>query len=140
DGRWTWSTSRHWLGASLLRADDTISDPGHGRTATRTGFFLSAFDVQESRPHYLLCQLPHGSEPDSVADALDALKPPEVIAAEAAGLPVTRQGDVFAIPTTLRTRHLPGKRERGAHLLHVSHTATEVCVADDGTTYARGTL
>jgi hypothetical protein len=142
NGRWQWTTYRHWLGAAVFRADYTSADTtrGNGRTATRTAYFLSAFDDQETRPHYFLCELPQGIEPGSVADALHALKPAEVIAAEQAGLSVTRQGDVFAIPATLTTRQLPHKRERRAHLLHLSHTATEVCVTDDGTTYARGVL
>ena len=71
---------------------------------------------------------------------MQALKPREVVAAEAAGAVCTRQGDVFAIPTELTTWQLPRKRERGACLLNLSHTATEVCVTDDGTTYARGVL
>jgi hypothetical protein len=142
DGRWMWNTNRHWLGAAVFRADYTISDRsrGDGGTGTRTAYFLSAFDEQETRPHYFLCELPPGARPESVTDALDSLKPPEVIAAEAAGLPVTRQGDVFAIPTTVATRRLPRKRERGAHVLHLSHQATEVCVTDDGATYGRGVL
>ncbi len=142
DGRWQWTTYRHWLGAAVFQALYTVGDAtrGNGPTAIGTAYFLSAFDDQETRPHYFLCELPQGSEPGSVADALQALKPPEVIAAEQAGLSVTRQGDVFAIPTTLTTRSLPHKRERRAHLLRLSHTATEVCVADDGTTYARGVL
>lgn len=139
DGRWTWATYRHWLGASVFRADYTVRD----RTAdspTRTAYFLSAFDEQEPRPLYFLCELPQGAEPSTVEQAVHALKPPEVAAAEAAGLACTRQGDVFAIPVTLTTRQLPAKRQRGAYVLHLSHTATEVCVADDGTTYARGIL
>jgi hypothetical protein len=138
DGRWTWTTYRHWLGASLFRARYTITI-GMDRV-TQTAYFLSAFDDQEPRPLYFLCELPQGVQPATVEEALHALKPPEVAAAEAAGLECTRQGDVFAIPTKLTTRRLPPKRQRGAYVLHLSHTATEVCVADNGTTYARGIL
>jgi hypothetical protein len=142
DGRWTWTTYRHWLGASLFRASYTTTNrtDGVAHSVTRTAFFLSAFDEQEPRALYFLCELPQDAEPATVEEAMHALKPAEVIAAEAAGLACTRQGDVFAIPATLTTRQLPAKRERGAYVLHLSHTATEVCVTDDGTTYARGIL
>lgn len=139
DGRWEWTTWRHWLGASVFRAAYT-SYADEGQPVTRTAYFLSAFDEQEPRPLYFLCELPAGAAPGSVAEALQALKPAEVVAAEAAGLRVTRQGDVFAITVNLPTRKIPGKTERGGRLLNLSHTATEVRVADDGTTYARGIL
>lgn len=135
DGRWAWTTYRHWLGASVFRATYTTVDLGEV-----TACFLSAFDEQEPRPLYFLCELPQGAEPATVEEALQALKPAEVVAAEATGLACTRQGDVFAIPTTLATRQLPRKRERGACLLNLSHTATEACVTDDGAAYARGIL
>lgn len=142
DGRWTWATYRHWLGASVFRASyipaNRTASPA--QDATAMACFLSAFDEQESRPHYFLCELPQGAEPATVGQAMQALKPPEVITAESAGLACTRQGDVFAIPAALTTRQLPRKRERGAHVLHLSHKATEVRVTDDGTTYARGIL
>ncbi|MFF5985929.1 hypothetical protein [Prauserella flavalba] len=141
DGRYAWHTHRHWLGASLFRAAYTVRESGEYRT--RTAYFLSAFDEQETRPHYFLCELPHGAAPTSVSEAFEALKPPEVIQAETDGLTCTRQGDVFAVPTTLTTRQvsrLAHKRQRGVHVLHLSHTATEVAVTDDGTTYARGIL
>lgn len=142
DGRWTWTTHRHWLGASLFRARYTTTNgaAGAARSVTQTAYFLSAFDEQEPRPLYFLCELPQGAEPATVEDALHALKPPEVVAAETAGVACTRQGDVFAIPATLTTRQLPHKRQRRDYVLHLSHTATEVCVTDDGTIYARGIL
>jgi hypothetical protein len=138
-GQWEWTTYRHWLGASVFRAAYNDRDD-QGQPVTRTACFLSAFDEQEPRRHYFLCQLPQDSAPATIAEALEALKPAEVIAAEAAGLPVTRQGDVFAIPAGIPTRQVPGKTARGAYLLDVNHTATEVRTADDGTTYARGIL
>lgn len=140
DGRWAWTSYRHWLGASVFRASYTTWDRTPKGPSEVTACFLSAFDEQEPRPLYFLCELPQGAEPATVEEALHALKPPEVAAAEAARLACTRQGDVFAIPTTLATRQLPRKRERGACLLNLSHTATEACVTDDGATYARGIL
>jgi hypothetical protein len=135
DGRWAWTSYRHWLGASVFRATYTTADLGEV-----TACFLSAFDEQEPRPLYFLAELPQGAEPATVEAAVQTLKPPEVVAAETAGVACTRQGDVFAIPTTLATRQLPRKRERSACLLNLSHTATEACVTDDGATYARGIL
>ncbi|SFK53582.1 hypothetical protein [Amycolatopsis sacchari] len=137
DGRYEYRTYRHWLGAALFRATYRVSERELG------AYFLSAFDEQETTPHYFLCELPGDARPRTVRDAFLALKPPEVVAAEAAGVICTRQGDVFAVPTRLTTRELAKltpKRERGAHVLHLSHKATEVAIADDGTTYARGVL
>jgi hypothetical protein len=145
DGRWTWHTRLHVLGASVFRATyrTTVEVGDERRTITRVAYFLSAFDEQETRPHYFLCELPDGAAPTTVAEAFHALKPAEVIRVETAGLTCTRQGDVFAAPTTLTTRQvsrLGSKRERGPRVLGLSHRATEVVVADDGTTYARGVL
>lgn len=145
DGRWSWHTYRHWLGAAVFRATYRVTEKvgDDYQTVRRSAYFLSAFDTQESRSHYFLCELPESAAPVTVADALHALKPTEVFAAEAAGLTCTRQGDVFAVPTALTTRQvsaLGSKRERGARVLGLSHKATEVLVADDGTTYARGVL
>jgi len=140
DGPWEWTTYRHWLGASVFQAAYTSHVGEDWQPVTRTAYFLSAFDEQEPRPLYFLCELPAGAAPGTVAEALQALKPAEVLAAEAAGLTVTRQGDVFAVPLDLTTRQVPGKTERGGYLLNLGHKATEVRVADDGTTYARGIL
>lgn len=140
DGRWTWTVRRHMLGASLFRASCSGWDWDSREQVTRTAYFLSAFDQQEPLPLYFLCELPAGAAPATVAGALEALKPPEVTEAEAAGLTVTRQGDVFAIPVSRPTREIPGETRRGAYLLGLGHTATEARVAGDGTTYARGIL
>jgi hypothetical protein len=161
DGRWTWLARRHWLGASVFTAEystnEWVSDPegpdyrsaGHGRGysrhVSRTATFLSAFDENETRSMYFLAQLPDGATPATVAEALEALKPPEVTAAEAAGLTVQRQGDVFAIPldtTTRRVRTEAVNHEisRAVYVLSVNHTASESAVTADGRTLARGIL
>jgi len=140
DGTWQWTESRHLLGASVFRAAYTAREGPDWRRATRTARFLSAFDQQEPSPLYFLCQLPDGAAPSTVADALQALKPPEVTAAEEAGRKVTRQGDVFAIPEDVPTRLLPGPSRHGAYLLGLTHTATEVRAGPGGATYARGLL
>jgi hypothetical protein len=140
DGQWAWTTWRHLLGASVFRASYTVREGEDWQPVTRTAYFLSAFDEQEPSPLYFLCQLPGGTAPATVDGALEALKPPEVTEAEVAGLTVTRQGDVFAIPLDLPTRKIPGKTRRAASLLGLSHTATEVRDGGDGATYARGIL
>lgn len=140
DGQWAWTTQRHQLGASVFRASYTAWDGEDRRSVTRTAYFLSAFDDQEPVPLYFLCQLPDGTAPATVADALEALKPPEVTGAEASGLTVTRQGDIFAIPLNLPTQQIPGETRKGAYLLGTSHTATEVRGSGAGATYARGIL
>lgn len=139
DGQWTWTIQRHQLGASVFRASYTAREGEDWRPVTRSAYFLSAFDDQEPAPLYFLCQLPDGPVPATVADALECLKPPEVTEAEAAGLTVTRQGDIFAVPVDLPTRKVPGETERGAYLLGTSHTATEVR-GSGSATYARGIL
>jgi hypothetical protein len=139
-GGFTYETYRHWLGASVFRAAYSvyIRDEGH---ASASAYFLSAFDEQEAR-HYFLCELPADAAPSTIDEALTALRPALVTDADAAGLTVTRQGDVFAVPTTLSTREVRKMAEpqRMARVLDLSHTATEVVVSPDGTTYARGTL
>lgn len=141
DGRYHWHEQRHWLGESVFQASYETWD----RTAWRSmsekdQFFLSAFDENEPTPLYFLAQLPAGARPATVAQAREALKPPEVLAAEAAGVTVQRQGDVFAIPQCgAPTRLYPGPSQRSALVLGVNHRATEVRMAD-GRTYARGRL
>ena len=177
DGRYAWVTRRHWLGASVFRA--TYQQPGtwvpddeanreaserHGKeitTYTRyvegervTASFVSAFDDQERTPLYFLAELPQPYAPETVAEAMDVLKPSEVWLAERRGKSITRQGDVFAVPVDITTRELvkqAATRDRGVRVLGVNHTATEVITVsntlpgmpdDESTvaTYARGTL
>jgi hypothetical protein len=140
DGTWQWTVSRHLLGASVFRAAYTTYEGADWRRVTRTAYFLSAFDEQEPSPLYFLCQLPDDAVPSTVAGALQALKPPEVTAAEEGGRTVTRQGDVFAVPEDVPTRLLPGPTRRGDYLLGLTHTASEVRTGHDGVTYARGIL
>lgn len=140
DGRWTWTVRRHWLGASVFTAK---CETAYYKYSTAT--FLSAFDENETRPMYFLAQLPDGATPATVAEALEALKPPEVTDAEAAGVTVQRQGDVFAIPLEITTRGVRAEavnREisHAVYVLNVNHTATESAVTPDGRTLARGTL
>lgn len=71
-----------------------------------TAYFLSGYDENErgrtGEGLYFLAQLPGGAHPASVEEAFECLKPQEVKDAEAMGLNVVRQGDVFAIESHLR--------------------------------------
>lgn len=89
-----WTTYRHWLGASLIRA---AVSTGPGSRRRRWAYFLSAFDEQESARLYFLAELPRGVAPTTVAEAFEDLKPDAVKVAETMGRDITRQGDIFAI-------------------------------------------
>lgn len=160
-------TFRHWLGEAVFSArvyeyvkrDCTPEEIAHDdytgyryvgsarikvkqTQRMRTAKFLSAFDHNEARECYFLCELPRTSAA-TVDDAFEALKPPEVVGALGAGLDVLRQGDIFAIPTSLTTRELKsrGKLLVKAHpLLTTNHVATAQISTNDGDLYARGIL
>lgn len=127
----------------------------------RKAKFLSAFDHNEARECYFLCELPKTAAV-TVDEAFLALRPKPVVLAQDAGLHVERQGDIFAIPTSLTTRELKSRAKlvetnvyneetnvfdrvkvpmvKRGRLLTTNHTATEVIVTKDGDTYARGIL
>ncbi|MFL5861154.1 MAG: hypothetical protein ACJ780_10275 [Solirubrobacteraceae bacterium] len=112
---------------------------------TRWATFLSSFDYQERSPLYFLCELPHGVKPNTVDEAVQALKPPEVVAAEARGLKVIRQGDLFAIPTKLTKRQLQRLRGREdftkrLRVLGTNHSVTEGVVCKGGAVLGRGIM
>lgn len=141
DGRWSYETSVHRLGESLIRASYSYTTRPEYTRHAGTALFLSGFDMNERPPLYFLAQLPDGAQPWTVAEAFEALKPDEVKDAEALGIEVLRQGDVFAIPTTWKTRDLPGPSMRMAQVLDVSHRVSELrYVAEHGITYGRGVL
>lgn len=178
-----WTTNRHWLGESLIRArvtwpgrrictwcnghDGPLEGPpdrywgrhprchvcgGGGMVRTthhRWAYFLAGFDGQESRPSFFFCELPYRSHPKTVAEAYEALKPDPVRLAEQMGRSVTRQGDIFAVPTRLTRKELKARgarieRRRKAedelpYMLNTNHTATEVAYLGK-LTLARGTM
>lgn len=151
DGSYTHNATRHVLGESLFAANYSVRNRVDWTTTTGRALFLSAFDQQETRLHYFLCQLPDAAPGSSVLDApttveqaFTDLRPAIVQAADAAGVQVSRQGDIFAVPSGMTTRQL---REcangaaivKAGRLLGTSHTATEVIETQDGT-YARGIL
>ena len=163
NGLYHWTTSRHWLGASLFQGRYFYS----GQTGTgakrkyvsgyRWAYFVTAFDYNEPAPLWFMSELPRGVHPKTVAEAIDALKPDSVRDAETAGTPVIRQGDVFVIQEpALSERDLadqggtlvpfenvagawrePGRRGR---YINDSHTATRVIRMPDGTLFVRGIL
>ncbi len=139
DNLWKWTTSRHFLGDSVFRAK------ANGRRRR----FLSSFDYQEAQPLYFLCELPRSSKAETVEQAYEDLKPPRVKAAEAQLRTVSRQGDMFAIPTTFTTREVKEMTPHGKGrivkrpklgLLGTNHRASEVIFATGGRIYARGLL
>lgn len=115
-------------------------------------WYLSAYDAQETPPLYFLTELPKAA--GTVAGAREILKPPSVVAAEAEGLKVIRQGDMFAIPTQMKRDDIlklgaiikdwdekePNYRHRGRPLYGTAHTATRVATLPDGTHLAKGQL
>lgn len=137
-----WASRVHHLGASVFTADTRSGWSDYGTPIMATCSYLSAFDNQERFGLYFLAELPDGVMPQTVAEAFTALRPAMVQEADAAGVKVTRQGDVFAIQTGLTTRELTragAVRPDTAYVLGVNHTATDVRVLGDET-YARGIL
>jgi hypothetical protein len=112
---------------------------------TRWATFLSSFDYQETRPLYFLCELPYGAKPATVDDAIEALKPPEVVAALARGLDVIRQGDLFAIPTKLTKRQIRRMQRKEdftkrLRVLGTNHSVTEGVILKGGAVLGRGIM
>ena len=92
---------RHWLGEAIFSANVREGD------RMRRAKFLSAFDHNEGLC-YFLCELPR-TKARTVDEGFAALMPAEVKRAQDAGLTVERQGDVFAIPTSMTTRELKAR-------------------------------
>lgn len=110
---------------------------------SRTAYFLSGFDANETRPSYFFCELPPKVRPTTVEEAYETLKPTAVKLAEEAGRTVARQGDIFAVPMPgLTLRELKaqgGVLTKMGRLLGTNHAASEV-VTVGSQTYARGTM
>jgi plastocyanin len=150
---WQRATYRHWLGASVFQASYCYTDREHTSRdddgimrrdypeVKGTAYFVANFDENERTPLFFLAQLPKGRKPQTVAEAMECLKPSEVVSAEAAGVVVQRQGDVFAIPADVTVK--PADRVKAAYVLAVNHTITESATVKDGrkaVTYGRGVL
>lgn len=70
----------------------------------RDVYYISGYDANETPPLYFMARLP--GPVDTYAEALESLKPRSVKVAEAQGIRVLRQGDMFAIRTTYRSHDL----------------------------------
>lgn len=108
--------------------------------------FLSSFDYNERTPLYFLCELPRGKVA-TVEEAYELLKPRLVQMAEAGGIEVERQGDIFAVPTGLTTKEVKRLTPRGKGrivkrpaVLGTNHEPSEVMFATGNRVYARGCL
>jgi hypothetical protein len=108
--------------------------------------FLSSFDYNERIPLYFLCELPRGKV-ETVEEAYELLKPRLVKMAEAGGIEVTRQGDIFAVPTELTTKevrrltpHGNGQIVKRPAVLGTNHEPSQVMFATGDRVYARGCL
>lgn len=78
-------------------------------TVRRWSTYLSSFDYSEPHRPYFMCELARGFTPETVDQAIACLMPNEVAEAIDSGLEVLRQGDVFAIPTSLTTKELKSR-------------------------------
>jgi hypothetical protein len=153
-----WTTHRHWLGESLIRARVEWRDEA-GKQHHRWAYFLSGFDHQEPTPLYFLAELPYKARPTTVDEAYEVLKPDPIRMADQMGRKYTRQGDIFGIPTGLTRKELQARgariekrsadnvwdnttrryRQQG-NILGTNHRGTEVAYLPGGLTLARGCL
>lgn len=148
----------HRLGAAIFSA----VGPDQNRHR-----YISAFDEQENAMYYL-AQLPDEGIVRNYEDAIRLLAPPIVHRAQEQGLEIFRQGDVFAIETSLTDKDLRQRNAtitRRSSVLIVSgggaatldrriatarrqkvmihgtgHTATMVAKLPNGATFIKGTL
>ncbi len=97
-------------------------------------FFLSSIDEQEGwrQAAYFICELPVAVS--SIEEAYVSLRPPEV-----QGTPFKRQGDIFVVPSPLKTRQIIAPTEKHVRLFDSSHVATESRRVN-GSVYVRGCL
>jgi hypothetical protein len=118
-------------------------------------YYLSGYDDQENPPLYFLCRIPHPCT--TVDEARESLKPKSVLEALESGVPVKRQGDVFAIKAGLTKRQLSSRGAKfttGMDLSHTdtnnprpeiqiygtAHTASHLAKMPDGLMLAKGTV
>lgn len=153
-GRQAWDLGYHALRSGLHPEHGRSPYPNggwavntHERVKRRRAYFLSSFDYNEAQPLYFLCELPRKGRPASVEEAYELLKPPEVLAAEAQGLEINRQGDVFAIACPeLTNKDIRSMLRRGErivkrrHVLGTEHSTSEVALCKDGLTFGKGTM
>jgi hypothetical protein len=103
-------------------------------------YYISGYDHNEEPPLYFLARLPHAVS--TYDESIEALKPESVKLAEAQGIAVLRQGDMFAIQTDYTDADL---REMGAkfayaRLYGTSHVVSDAARLPDGTVFGRGEM
>ncbi len=103
-------------------------------------YYISGYDHNEEPPLYFLARLPHAVS--TYDEAIEALKPESVKLAEAQGINILRQGDMFAIQTDYTDANL---REMGAKFQYARLYGTAHCVSNaarlpDGTIFGRGEM
>lgn len=139
---------------------------GHDvKTVTTRYRFLSSFDYNEPRALYFLAALPRSSRAETVEQAYADLMPASVARAIENGTDVIRQGDIYAVATSLTKDEVYARAVRRSRrsvangngaarpgevaadsaratvqIFGTAHTATEVAVTADGVTYVRGTM
>jgi hypothetical protein len=113
DGLYRFTRHIHRLGECVFTARDASG---------RRRKYLSGFDHNEAPALYFLAMLPR-TPARTVAAALDSLAPAIVHAAYARDIPVYRQGDIFAIETTLTDSDVYGLARTRARLTLWSRAA-----------------
>jgi hypothetical protein len=115
----------------------------------RNEWFLSGYDDQEKPPLYFLCQLPKPlrkrGDTSLVDLARESLKPASVKRALQRGTAVERQGDIFAIHSSLTEadlRKMGASFYKGAHfrIYGTAHTAPELARLHNNMMLAKGRL
>lgn len=91
------------------RLPHTATHRGVSFTVERWASYLSSFDYGEPHRPYFLCELPNGCKATTVDEGVAALMPTMVKLHVDLGDAVLRQGDIFAIPTTLTTDELESR-------------------------------
>lgn len=109
-------------------------------------YYISGYDRNETPPLYFLARLPCAVA--TYAEAIEALKPESVKLAEAEGVKILRQGDMFAIPTNYTDVSLvqmgaifnDEPYPVGHGLYGTGHFARQQARLPDGTMFGRGSI
>lgn len=99
---------RHRLAATLLRINRPNPKTGKERWTT----YLSGIDENQ----YFIVELPRHC--NTIEDAYEMLKPAAVKRAEAEGIKVLRQGDIFFVPTNVQPDKSTIIHRRHANVVH----------------------
>ena len=117
--RWREVTEKDKHGRETKRQVHTLGD---SVVRVRDSYYLSAVDeTGVGSGMYFFAELATDRPPESLADAMNLLKPKVVREAEARGSSVRRQGEWFAIPTRFRNAELMRDVERGLAVFRQQH-------------------